>query len=183
MIKLSDTENPQGVAAVFLIPSKKPGNITSPKENLLVYLENISDPGNLGTIIRTCDWLGIKNIFFSPGCAEIYNPKVIRSTAGSLFNINLFDDVNIDIFFSAAKENNFKIYCADMAGINIYNIDKYQKSVLIFANEANGPSSDILKYADEKITIPRLGKAESLNVSSAASIILSEFKRNLLRNR
>lgn len=183
LIKLSDTENPQGIVAVFQIPSNKPDIYSAQKENLLVYLEKISDPGNLGTIIRTCDWLGIRSIFLSRDCAEIYNPKVIRSTAGSLFHLKLFEDADAAIFFPAAKDNNFKIYCSDIEGTNVYNFEKSQKSIIIFSNEANGPSSNILKYADEKITIPRLGKAESLNVSSAASIILSEFKRNLLRNR
>ncbi len=183
LLRLCDTEHPQGIVAVFHIPKYEFTIKKIINDNLLVYLENISDPGNLGTIIRTCDWFGIKNIFLSKQCTEVFNPKVIRSSAGSIFHINVFAEIDFNILLPAAKENNFKIYCADLNGLNIFNLKEVEKSIIIFANEANGPSPEIINYVDDKITIPKLGKAESLNVSTAAAVIISGMKQNQLRNR
>jgi RNA methyltransferase, TrmH family len=170
--KLSDTKNPQGVVAVFEQKSSSTKNY-SPK--LIVALENVSDPGNMGTIIRNCDWFGVKHIILSPGCAEIFNPKVIRSSAGSVFHL-MIDETNV--FYDdllKLKSDSYKILCADLNGLSIYEYNQPEKIILVLANEANGPTQELLNIVDHTITIPGKGKAESLNVASASAVILSEL--------
>ncbi len=173
-LKISDTKNPQGIGAVFQIPKRN--NLSSINETLIIYLDNINDPGNLGTIIRTCDWFGVNTIFLSKGCAEYTNPKVVRSSAGSIFHLNIYDEASVENLMELRKKN-FKIFCSDLTGENIYKLEKSKKSVLIFSNEAHGPSEEILEIADKKISIPKSGNAESLNVAIAAGIILSHLKK------
>ncbi len=173
-IKISDTKNPQGIAAVFQIPKKN--KLTNITDTSVVYLDNVNDPGNLGTIIRTCDWFGVNTIFLSKGCAEYTNSKVVRSSAGSIFHLNIYDDASVENLKELRTEG-YQIICSDLIGENIYNLDKPNKFVFVFSNEANGPSKEILEIADKKITIPRNGSAESLNVAVAAGIILSQLKK------
>lgn len=172
-VRLSDTRAPQGIAAVF----EKTGydltkTIASPKGSF-VCLENISDPGNMGTIIRNCDWFGITEIIADKTCADIYNPKVIRASAGSVFHVKIYENADIFEILPKLKNKGYRILCADIEGENIFEFRDNMKSVLILANEANGPSMRALNYTDTKVTIPRIGKAESLNVASASAIILS----------
>jgi len=171
--KISDTKTPQGIAAVFEIKKTKL-NLISLDDPLLVYLENISDPGNLGTIIRTCDWFGIQNIFLSKESSEIFNPKIIRSSMGSVFHINIFEDVTLDEIL-VLKKSGYEFLCGDMDGENVYDITKGKQTLLFLANESRGPSEKLLTITDKKITIPGKGKAESLNVAAASAIILAEL--------
>lgn len=171
--KITDTKNPQGVIGIF---HKK--NISNTgKKDFIVALENISDPGNLGTILRNCDWFGFEEIILSESCAEIFNPKVIRSSAGSVFHLKISERKNFIESLSELKGSGYKILCSDLNGENIYVIQKPKKSILVLSNEANGPSNELLKISDTIITVPRKGKAESLNVASASAIILSELSR------
>ena len=173
--KVSDTKTPQGIAAVFETKKYKL-NLLSLDDPLLVYLENISDPGNLGTIIRTCDWFGIQNIFLSKESSEVFNPKVIRSSMGSVFHVNIFEDVTLDEI-PVLKKSGYEFLCADMEGENVYDIKKGEHTLLFLANESKGPSEKLLSIIEKKITIPRKGKAESLNVASASAIILAELSK------
>lgn len=174
--KLKDTVNPQGIAAVFR-EKKTAGNMVNElREDIICCLDNISDPGNLGTIIRNCDWFGVNNILLSENCAEIYNPKVVRSSMGSLFHLNLWNNTGTDTL-TKLKLKGYKILCSDLDGKNIYDYIRNDKVVVVFSNEANGPSGDILEISDFKLTIPRLGNAESLNVASASAVILSHLAR------
>jgi len=173
--KVSDTKTPQGIAAVFEIKKNKP-DLSSFDDPLLIYLENISDPGNLGTIIRTCDWLGIQNIFLSKESSEVFNPKVIRSSMGSVFHVNIFEDVTLDEI-PVLKKSGYEFLCGDIEGENIYNFRKGKQTLLFLANESRGPSEKLLSITDKKITIPGKGKAESLNVASASAIILAELTK------
>jgi TrmH family RNA methyltransferase len=173
--KVSVTKAPEGVAGVFYIESKKP-IFTDIDDPIVIYLEDISDPANLGTIIRNCDWFGIKNIFISTGSAEIYNPKVIRASMGSIFHINIYEDVLLDDIL-LLKNSGYEFICSDIKGKNVYNFTKPKCSVLFLANESNGPSEKLLSYSDEVINIPGTGNAESLNVSSASAILLSELTK------
>ena len=173
-LKISDTKNPQGIAAVFQIPKKE--KLANPNDTLIVYVDNVNDPGNLGTIIRTCDWFGVNTILLSKDSAEYTNPKVVRSSAGSIFHLKIHDDVSVENLKELRKKN-YKIFCSDLNGENIYTIIKPEKYVLIFSNEAHGPSREILKIADKNISIPKAGNAESLNVAVAAGIILSQLKK------
>lgn len=174
--KLSDTKTPQGVVGVFRIPQQKeiPRNIKT-----IIALENISDPGNLGTIIRNCDWFGFPQIILSNGCAEIFSPKVIRSSAGSVFHVNVKEEKSFYEKLILLKKENYKIVCADIEGEEVYTYKFPDKFAAVFCNEANGPSQELLSICDAKITIPKKGKAESLNVASASAVILSTLANQL----
>lgn len=170
--KISDTETPEGIAAVFVKPAFEFSNSVVAKENLIVMLDNISDPGNLGTIIRNCDWFGVKNIFLSENIVDYTNPKVIRASMGSVFHLNLFEDVNASQL-NKLKENDFEILCADTEGENAFTYRSEKKKVLILSSESHGPSKEIEKLSDKKICIPKRGNAESLNVASASAVLLA----------
>ncbi len=173
--KISDTKTNQGLIAAFQFKE----NISNPAtdQKLIVALENVSDPGNMGTIIRNCDWFGVKNIILSSECAEIFNPKVVRSSAGSVFHIGAHEAKNFYDELENRKKDGYKILCADLNGENIYSISLTEKSVLVLANEASGPTPQLVQLADVLITIPRKGNAESLNVASASAVILSELSK------
>ncbi len=173
--KLCDTKTPQGVIGVFNFKQQSKTDLGN--EKLIVALENVSDPGNLGTIIRNCDWFGVNNVLLSSDCAEIYNPKVIRSSAGSVFHLNIFYESNFYGVLEEQKKLGYKILCADLNGENLYNFTKSGKMILILANEANGPTEKLLEICDSKITIPKKGDAESLNVASASAVLLSQLTK------
>jgi len=141
-----------------------------------IYHEDISDPGNLGTILRNSDWFGIKNIFLSAESAEIFNPKVIRASMGSIFHINIYENVSVDDILML-KNSGYNFICSDLKGDSVFNFIKPERLVLFLANESNGPSEKLLSYIDQVINIPGIGKAESLNVSSASAILLSELTK------
>ena len=176
--KISDTKSPQGIIAVFLKKCFEMRDLLNDEANLIVMLENISDPGNLGTIIRNCDWFGITNIIQSRDSVEYTNPKVLRSTMGSIFHTKIFH-INDYTDLKKLKSKGFEILCADIEGNNVFNYENDKKKVIVFSSEAHGPSKVILKYADDKITIPKIGKAESLNVASASAVILAELTKSL----
>jgi len=173
--KIADTQSPQGIIGIMEMPLQR--YIDETREKTVVALENISDPGNVGTIIRTCDWFGIKDIIISSNSVDIYNPKVIRSTMGSLFHVNIHISENIIGTLKTLQKKGKKVLCADMDGENIYTLEKEKTSVLVFCNEANGPSEKLLEIADSKITIPKFGEAESLNVATAAAVVIYEFTK------
>lgn len=169
--KLSDTVSPQGITAVFR-QEKRDKQISGRQ---LVLLDNISDPGNLGTIIRNCDWFGVHEIILGAGCTDIFNPKTIRASAGSIFHVDFFYKEDTMGVISVLKQSGYEVITADLNGENIYTFIKPEKFVLIFSNEANGPSGRVLEMTDKIISIPKKGLAESLNVSSASAVILSEL--------
>lgn len=174
--KLCDTKNPQGIIGVFHFRQQFSSDFEH--EKLIVALENISDPGNVGTIIRNSDWFGVKNILLSPDCAEVYNPKVIRASAGSIFHLNIFEENDFYNVLKEQKKNEFVVLCADLSGENLYTFTYNKKTILVLANETNGPTNELLEICDAKITIPRIGKAESLNVASASAVILSTLSKS-----
>ena len=169
--RISDTKAPQGIAAAL----KKKSTVFSPsciKDKFLVYLEDINDPGNLGTIIRNCDWFGINNILLSKESAEMYNPKVLRASMGSVFHLNIFEDITLKEIIHL-KNSSYKFICSDIEGKNVFDFKRNNKIILFLSNESEGPSQELLSITDHKITIPRKGKAESLNVASASAIMLA----------
>lgn len=141
-------------------------------------IDNISDPGNLGTIIRTCDWFGVYNILITNESVEYLNPKVLRSSMGSVFHLNIYDEVFENDIINLKSEG-YQIISSDIKGKNVFNFNPEAKSVLVFSNESNGPSEMISELADKTISIPGKGRAESLNVSSAAAIIISTVVNKL----
>ncbi|MBT8379289.1 MAG: RNA methyltransferase [Ignavibacteria bacterium] len=174
--KISDTKSPQGIAAVFKDRNLNLNNISDNNGKIIVMLDNISDPGNLGTTIRTCDWFGIKNIVLSGESVDWTNPKVLRSTMGSIFRVNIFQINNYEELENL-KSNGYEILCADTDGDNIFSFKTDKNKVVIFSNEAHGPSEEIFRHVDKKITIPKIGEADSLNVASASAVILAELTK------
>jgi len=174
--RISDTKAPQGIAAVLKKKSKA-FLASGIKDNILVYLEDISDPGNLGTIIRNCDWFGLNNILLSKESAEIYNPKVLRASMGSVFHLNIFADVTLKEI-SHLKNSGYSFLCSDIAGKNVFDFKWNNKIILFLSNESEGPSQELLSITNHRITIPRRGKAESLNVASASAILLAVLTNN-----
>ncbi|HKI77248.1 MAG TPA: RNA methyltransferase [Ignavibacteriaceae bacterium] len=173
--KISDTVSPQGIAGVFAKPNDH-SDVQVINENIIVCLDNISDPGNLGTIIRNCDWFGIRSIILTINCADIYNSKTIRASMGSVFHLKFFNKIKFNQI-KKLKEKEYQFICTDIRGEDIYSTSISQKTLITFSNEANGPSKEILNLADKRITIPGKGKAESLNVASASAVILSYLAR------
>jgi TrmH family RNA methyltransferase len=175
-LKISDTETPQGIAAVFTKPKIEFSPDLFADEKIIVILDNISDPGNLGTIIRTCDWFGIKNILLSNNIVDYTNPKVIRASMGSVFHINIFENITIANLIKL-KANDIDILCADIEGENVFNFKSEKKKILVLSSESHGPSKEIEKISDKKICIPKIGKAESLNVASASAVLLAQLTK------
>lgn len=175
-LKIADTETPQGIAAVFLKPKLVPSKSIFTDDKIILMLDNISDPGNLGTLIRNCDWFGVKNIFLSENIVDYTNPKVIRASMGSVFHVNFFEDVRPNLL-NDLRGKGFEILCADTEGENVFNYRSEKKKILILSSEAHGPSNEIEKLSDKKICIPKIGNAESLNVASASAVLLAQLTK------
>ena len=170
--KISNLSNPKNSLAVFEIPKSKDINYN----RLIIGLDNISDPGNLGTIIRLCDWFGVEDLICSFDTVDCYNPKVIQASMGSISRVNI---TYLDLQ-NSLESNSLKTYGTYMQGDSIYELDEIQKGVILFGNEANGINPNLSKFIDKRLSIPRFGKlkkTESLNVANALSIVLSENSR------
>lgn len=173
--EISETQTSQGIIAV----ANQIKFEELKKENFILVLDRIQDPGNLGTIIRTADAVGVDKILCLKGCVDLYNPKVLRSTMGSIFNIPIIQEVNIEMLLDLKKEG-FKILTSYLDTKNLMGEVSYtKKTVLVIGNEANGVDSKIVEISDELIKIPILGRAESLNASIAAAILMYDIKRNI----
>ena len=175
--QLSDTKTPQGVGGVFDIPRSSMSNLTKARNILL--LENLQDPGNMGTIIRTADAAGFDAIVCGKGSVDVYNPKVLRSTVGSIFHIDIlqFDECSVDIA-KTFRDNGFVLYCAHPRGDKTsFEIEFTNHNVIVIGNEANGLSDEMLQVCEYKVSIPMPGKAESLNASVAAALMIYEVVR------
>jgi len=170
--KISFLKNANNSVAVFEIP--KTQDISS--KGITLVLDAVRDPGNLGTIIRLCDWFGIEKIICSKDTVDCFNPKVIQATMGSISRVNI-RYVNLNDYL---LKTNLPIYVTEMNGENIYHQSLPENAFIVLGNEANGISDEIMKLATNKIAIPQFGikqETESLNVATATAIILSEFKR------
>jgi len=175
---ITDVIAPQGIMAIVEKPVKTENKIDYKVENFLI-LDNIQDPGNMGTILRTADSLNMKQIIVSPGTADCYNSKVVRSTMGAIFRVNVIER-DLEKVIKEMQKREIKIYATDLkTNKTIYDVD-YEKSAVIIGNEANGVSKNVLELADEKIKIPMLGKTESLNAAVATGVILYEINRKSL---
>ncbi len=174
---ITDVSNPQGILAIVEKNNKREINY---KEDIIIALDGIQDPGNLGTILRTLDSANLTQIIVSKDTVDAYNQKVVRSTMGAIFRINVVEVEKLKETLKDIKKHKYKIMCTDLsANKNIYEAD-YNKKVLVIGNEANGVTQEVLELADEKIIIPMLGKTESLNASVATSIIVYEYIRRKL---
>ena len=171
--KISALTTPNSCLAVFKIPKAK----EMVDKGLIVALDDVRDPGNLGTIIRLCDWFGIETLFCSEESVDIYNPKVVQATMGSISRVNVVYG-NLEAFLS---QTILPVFGTFMDGKNIYQEKLPKEGIIVMGNEANGISSSVEKLVSERIAIPRFGNlqvTESLNVATATAIILSEFKRS-----
>jgi len=172
--KISTLKSPNKVLSLFKIPEEKPIQ----NSGLILALDAINDPGNLGTIIRLCDWFGIAQLICSKDTVDCYNQKVVQASMGCLTRIKI-QYLDLKNYFS---ESLLPTFIADMNGENVYQTVLPKEGILILGNEANGVSEEIKRKIKHKISIPRFGetqKTESLNVATAAAILISEFKRNL----
>jgi RNA methyltransferase, TrmH family len=175
--RISHLSTPNEVLVLAHIPIKKL-EIESLKDQLVIVLDEVKDPGNLGTIIRIADWFGIKYIICSENSVELYNPKVIQSTMGSLSRVEVFYH-ELKVFFDSYKTVvKQPVYGALLGGADIYQQKLSDKGAILMGNESKGISAALLPYIDETISIPSFGGAESLNVSVATAIICSEFRRS-----
>lgn len=176
---LSDVQNPQGILAV--IEKDNEETQIDYTQDIIVALDDVQDPGNLGTILRTVDSIGITQILVSKGTADCYNSKVVRSTMGAIFRIKVIECKDLLKTMKEIKKHKFKVMVSSLQTENsIYDVD-YNKKVIVIGNEANGVSKELQKLADEKVKIPMLGKTESLNASVATGIILYEYVRQKLK--
>ena len=170
--KISSLKTPNKVIALFKIPVEK----NSSPSGLIVALDAINDPGNLGTIIRLCDWFGIDQLLCSKETVDCYNTKVVQSSMGSLTRVAI-SYVDLKEYLTSVS---IPVFIADMDGDNIYEMKPPASAVLVMGNEANGISNSIKQIVSTKISIPRYGNSqltESLNVATATAILLSEFRR------
>ena len=178
---ISEVEKPQGILAI--IEKEKQEENIDVNQDIILALDDLQDPGNLGTIIRTADSVGLKQILISKGTTEAYNPKVIRSTMGAIFRVKIIECENLKETLKRLQKNNFKIMVTELnTDKSIYDI-KLQKKVIIIGNEANGVSEEIKNIADTRAIIPMFGKTESLNASIATGVILYEYVRQKLQEK
>lgn len=170
--KISLLKTPNQVVGLFEIP--KASELLN--KGLIVALDDVNDPGNLGTIIRLCDWFGVRQIICSTNTVDCFNPKVVQSSMGSLTRVKLnYTDLNTYI-----ESTKLPICTTQMNGQNVYKTELPKDAILVMGNEANGISKEILELSTNSLAIPRFGdiqKTESLNVATATAILLSEFKR------
>jgi len=172
---LTDVTNPQGILAV--INRNNIYNNIDYNEELIIVLDGIQDPGNLGTILRTVDSANLKQIIVSKDTADGYNPKVVRSTMGGIFRVNIIKSDDLVETLKQLKNKGFEVVVTSLdTTTNIYNIH-YNKKVIVIGNEANGVSQEIQNIADKKVIIPMLGKTESLNAGVAAGVMIYEYVR------
>jgi TrmH family RNA methyltransferase len=140
---------------------------------LQLYLDDIKDPGNLGTIIRTAHWYGIEQIFLSPGCVDVFNPKTIQSSMGSIFYVK----TKIQPFEEVISESKYQdIYGALFDGVSHRNVNFKSKSLLVIGSESHGISKEVQTKIQTKVTIPRFSNTESLNAAIATSILIDQFR-------
>ena len=176
---ITDVKNPQGILAILEKPNIE-NNQVDYSENIIVVLDDIQDPGNLGTILRTVDSIGLKQIVVSKGTTDAYNPKVVRSTMGAIFRTNIIEVENLEKFLKETRRHKYEtVVTTPNTEQTIYEIN-YHKKVIIIGNEANGVNPAIIKTADKKVKIPMPGKSESLNASVATAIVLYEYVRQNL---
>ena len=172
---ISDVNTPQGILAII-------GRTSTEAEidytqDIIVALDDIQDPGNLGTILRTVDSIGLNQILVSKGTADSYNPKVVRSTMGAIFRVKIIECEDLEKTLKEVKKHKFELVITSLQTENsIYDVD-YNKKVIVIGNEANGVEQKIQDMADVKVKIPMLGKTESLNASVATGIVLYEYVR------
>jgi len=172
--KISSLKTPQEVIGLIKIPKWPELNYNLLKNKFSLVLDGVQDPGNMGTIIRTADWFGITDIICSDDTVDVYNPKVVQATMGSLARVN----VHYGDLITIIPEIKLPLFGAMLDGENIYSTNFGHEGLLAMGNEGNGLRPEIQQLINKTVTIPRIGYAESLNVAIATAILCSEIKRN-----
>ena len=175
MEKISTLQAPQGILALVNIPETTTIDRAALRNNFSLVLDGIQDPGNLGTIIRTADWFGFKHVICSPNTVEVYNPKTVQATMGSLCRVN----VSYHDLAALLKDIRIPVFGAMLNGSSLYETQWGTEGLVILGNEGQGVSPEIIDLIDRPVTIPRVGQAESLNVAVSAAIFCADISRNL----
>lgn len=171
---LSDTESPQGIMAIV----KKKDIVNLENADVIFALDHVQDPGNLGTIMRTLDATGINTLLLSKGCADEYNPKVVRSTMGAIFRVNIQDNVDLASKLKELQKKGYLVIVTALdADSGLFEYSFPEKCVIVIGNESKGVSKEIQELANIRIKIPMIGKTESLNAGMAASLMAYEVLR------
>ena len=175
---ITQVTNPQGIMAII-----EKGDTDAQidyTQDIIVALDDVQDPGNLGTILRTVDSIGLNQIIVSKGTADAFNSKVVRSTMGAIFRVKIIEVENLSQAIKEMRRHHFKLMVTSLQTDNsIYDI-QFNKKIIVIGNESNGVSKEIQEMADEKAKIPMLGKTESLNASVAAGVVMYEYVRQKL---
>lgn len=175
---ITQVTNPQGIMAI--IEKNAQDAQIDYSQDIIVVLDDVQDPGNLGTILRTVDSIGLNQIIVSKGTADAFNSKVVRSTMGAIFRIKIIEVEDLAQAIKEMRKHHFKLMVTSLQTKNsIYDID-FNKKIIVIGNEANGVSKEIQDMADEKAKIPMLGRTESLNASVAAGVVMYEYVRQKL---
>ena len=169
--RISHLKTPNQVVGIF----KKPLSVNAAiNDKLSIMLDDLQDPGNMGTIIRTADWFGVENIICSENSVDCFNQKVVQSTMGSLLRVKIF---YTDLISFIHKNKSIKVYAAALNGKSIFEMDKIKEGIILIGNESKGINDELFQLSSEKINIPGIGKAESLNAAVATGIILGQITK------
>jgi len=171
--KISTLQTPQGFLALVHIPKNRELALKALKNQFTLVLDGVQDPGNMGTIIRTADWFGFKNIICSADCVEVFNPKTVQATMGSLARVDIYE---ADLP-ALLEKNTIPVFGALLDGESIYKTQWGAEGLVILGNEGKGISAEVIKKINKPVTIPRIGEAESLNVAVSAAIFCAELVR------
>ena len=175
---ITQVTNPQGIMAI--IEKENADGEIDYTQDIIVALDDVQDPGNLGTILRTVDSIGLNQIIVSKGTADAFNSKVVRSTMGAIFRVKIIEVENLPQAIKEMRRHHFKLMVTSLQTENsIYDI-QFNKKIIVIGNESNGVSKEIQEMEDEKAKIPMLGKTESLNASVAAGVVMYEYVRQKL---
>jgi TrmH family RNA methyltransferase len=178
--QISFQKTPNQVIALVQIPNYQL-DLAELTEEISLYLDEVQDPGNLGTIIRLADWFGIRNVLFGEGCADPFSPKTVQSTMGAIIRVKTYQ--TDESFFQSLKTHNpdFPVYGTFLNGENLYNTPLLPKAVIVMGNESKGISNGVAQHVNRRLLIPSYPHgeptSESLNVATAAAIVCAEFRR------
>jgi RNA methyltransferase, TrmH family len=173
---VTDEKSPSGIMFVMKLKNYQESDISQIKNKNYIYLENISDPGNLGTIIRTAAWFGFSHILLSPDSVDPFNPKVVRASAGGIFNINLYLNTELNTVSEFGLKNKYNFIGTTVEnGESLSNWKVSDKNIIFFGNEANGLTESAIQLLNKKITVQGSGNLESLNLSVTAGIVMNHL--------
>lgn len=176
--RVSDTKTPQGILCVVRRKTYELEDFLKVKTPHFMVLDNLQDPGNLGTILRTAEAAGVDAVFMSKDCVDIYNPKTIRSTMGAIYRVPFLYIEDIPQLLGKFRENGVKSYAAHLNGVHFYDEENYESgTAILIGNEGNGLREEVTENADVLVKIPMQGKVESLNAAVAATVFMFEVFR------